>query len=477
MKSNSSSLRRQPPAPIAAQDLVHALLRSLVQSLGPGERLPSVRALVNEHHVSPVTVQRALAQLAREGHVITRPGDGTFVASRIAPARAIDVAWQSAALAAPFASARELESFFLLPREGTLVLGSGYPDPSLQPLELLAKAAQRASRRARTWSRLAVDGLPELRHWFANDVGGDAHADQALLVPGGQAALSTLFRALVPFGGPLIVESPTYFGALGIARAFGLRLIPVPHDAEGIRPDLLRAALASTGARVLYLQPWFSNPTGVSLSPERRSEVLKLVKSANAFLIEDDYARDLVIDGAPPAPLYREGEGHVIYVRSLTKSTASGLRVGAILASGPVLGRLKTARAVDDWFLSGLLQETALELVTSRSFAGHVRKLRAALKERRDAAVHALARHLPEARLVRLPTAGFSLWLELPSRVDETQLVEQAARASVHVNAGAPWFPAEPSGPHLRISIAGAPTDVLSEGIRRLGQIYRGARN
>lgn len=426
---------------------------------------------MREHGSSPVTIQRAINQLVREGRLQTRPGDGTFVVGSAHAEQPLDTSWQSVALATPLVTDSAFDAFFKFPVAGTLVLGSGYPDASLQPGTLLEKAARRAAKQSRTWARLPVEGLPELREWFARDLGGSARAEQVLLVPGGQAALSTLFRALVPFGGPLIMESPSYFGALGIARAFGLRVVPVPHDEQGIRPDLLRAALASTGARVLYLQPAFSNPTGITLSETRRKEVLEIVRSANAFLIEDDYARDLV-DGAPPVPLYREGDGHVIYVRSLTKSTAPGVRVGAIVADGPVLGRLKTARAIDDWFLSGLLQATALELLTSASFPGYVQKLVHTLRERRARTVDALGKHFPAARLRRVPSSGFSLWLELPQSTDESAFVRAALDAGVQINPGAPWFAAEPSGPHLRLSIAGASSDLLEEGVRRLGTLF-----
>jgi DNA-binding transcriptional MocR family regulator len=472
MSDNTAPLRARH----SSEERLAEHLRDFVERAATGTRLPTVRELMKRHAASPVTVQRAVNQLVREGRLITRPGDGTFVQAIPRAPKPFDASWQSVALGSPLSNDSAFESFFRIPASDTLVLGSGYPDVSLQPLSLLAKAAQRASRKASTWARLPVEGLDELRHWFAREIGSFVHIDQVLLVPGGQAALSTLFRALVPFGGPLIVESPTYFGALAIARAFGLRLVPVPHDEHGIRPDLLGAALSSTGARVVYLQPAFSNPSGLSLSSERRREVLKLVEGANAFLIEDDYARDLALETAAPPPLYRDSSGHVIYVRSLTKSTAPGVRVGAIVAMGAVMNRLKTARAVDDWFLSGLLQETALELVSSPSFRGYVRQLVGTLRERRDVAVAALGRHFPEARLSRIPSAGFSLWLELPSGTDEAAFVDAALRAKVQVNPGAPWFAAEPIGPHLRISTAGAPADVLEEGIRRLGATFRETR-
>jgi DNA-binding transcriptional MocR family regulator len=292
-----------------------------------------------------------------------------------------------------------------------------------------------------------------------------------VLAPGGQAALAAAFRTLVPFGGPILVESPTYFGALSIARSLGLRPVPVPLDGEGIRADLLEAAFASTGARALYLQPAFSNPSGVTLSDARRKDVLRLAERAGAFVIEDDYARDLAFGASPPAPLFRQGGDRVVYIRSLTKSTAPGLRVAGIVAQGPVLGRLRSLRATEDFFVAGILQDTALELINAAAFGNYVQKLRHTLRERRDAAIRALARHLPKARLQRIPEGGFSLWLELPAGSDDLTFVTAAAHAGVSLTPGAPWFAAERPGAFVRISTAGASTADLEAGIARLGAL------
>ncbi len=444
-------------------------LRQRAARLAPGSLLPSVRELSAEYVASPVTVQRAMAQLAREGLVHSRPGDGTYVAERARESPRADSSWQLTVLgpaADPVANAA-----FELPLPGTLVLGSGYSDVSLQPLGLLAKAARRAAANARAWDRLAPEGHPELRLWFARDVGGNARAEDVVLVAGGQAALAATFRTLVPFGGPILLESPTYFGALSVARSLGLRPVPVPHDDEGIRADLLEAAFASSGARALYLQPAFSNPSGVTLSEQRRKDVLRVCERANAFVIEDDYARDLAFGVAPPPPLFREGGDRVVYIRSLTKSTAPGLRVAGVVAKGPVLGRLRALRATEDFFISGLLQDTALELVNASGWSGHVQRLRQTLRERRDVTVRALGRQLPQARLHRVPEGGFSLWLELPPGVDDLAFVAAAARAQVSLTPGVPWFAAEKSGCFVRISTAGARAPELEAGVARLATL------
>ncbi|KIF04602.1 GntR family transcriptional regulator, partial [Streptomyces sp. RSD-27] len=157
-------------------------------------------------------------------------------------------------------------------------------------------------------------------------------------------------RALAPPGAPVLVESPTYPGLLSIARASGCRPVPVPVDADGVRPELLAAAFEATGARVFVCQPLFQNPTGAVLSAERRPEVLRIARAAGAFVVEDDYARNLAHEDAGPLPATlaaEDADGIVVHVRSLTKATSPSLRVGALAARGPVLDRLRAIQVVD----------------------------------------------------------------------------------------------------------------------------------
>ena len=191
-----------------------------------------------------------------------------------------------------------------------------------------------------------------------------------------QAALVTAVRALAPPGGSVVVESPTYRGALAAVRAAGLTPVPVPSDADGVRPALLADALERTGARVAYLQPMHANPHGADLTAERRAQVMEIAARAGAFLIEDDWARDLTIDGPAPAPLAADdADGHVVYV-PLSKGASPGLRVAAVAARGPAGTRLRSARVVEDLFVSAPLQYAALEHVSSPGWRRHLRALR-----------------------------------------------------------------------------------------------------
>ncbi|MBL7257658.1 PLP-dependent aminotransferase family protein [Paractinoplanes lichenicola] len=452
-----------------ATDRVIQDLRGRAGSAPGGTRLPSVRELTARHHASPVTVAAAIRALVREGLVEARPGQGTFVRDREAEARrqaGPDLAWQTVALGARRPGEEELQALLAIPPTGAIALSGGYLDPDLQPAAALGAALARAARQPAAWQRGPAEGRADLRAWFARDLG--LRADDMVISPGGQAAISSTLRALAGPGDTLLVESPTYLGALAAARAAGLTVIPVPADAGGVLPGQLRAAFTRTGARLFYSQPLYANPTGATLAPHRRSEVLDAVREAGSFLIEDDYARDLAIDGTPPRPLAADDpDGHVVYLRSLTKSAAPGLRIAAVGARGQAGARLRAARILDDLFVAGPLQQAALELVTSPAWDRHLRSLKKELRARRDALMTALRRHLP-LDAVEVPHGGLHLWVRLGPDVDDVALAAAAATEGVIVFPGRPWFAAEPPDSFLRLTYAASPPELMDEAVVRL---------
>ncbi|MER8223966.1 PLP-dependent aminotransferase family protein [Streptomyces sp. NPDC094143] len=456
-------------------------LRREFDRYSPGGKLPSSRALVERFRVSPVTVSRALAQLAAEGLVVTRPGAGAFRAQpRTAPAPTGDTSWQEVALSADGAAdlvPRSVDASGVLvslaaPPPGVIEFNGGYLHPSLQPERAMAAALSRAGRRPGAWGRPPMEGLPELREWFARAIGGSVTAAEVLVTAGGQSALTTALRALAPPGAPVLVESPTYPGMLAIARAAGLRPVPVPVDADGVRPALLADAFRATGAPAFVCQPLFQNPTGAVLAPERRAEVLRIARAAGAFVVEDDFVRRLVHEDAGPLPrplAADDPDGVVVHVSSLTKATSPSFRVSALAARGPVLERLRAIQVVDTFFVPRPLQEAALELVGSPAWPRHLRAVSAELRARRDAMTGALGLHLPELELAHIPSGGYHLWPRLPDGTDEAALTAAALRAGVAVTPGRPYFSAEPPAAHLRLSFAAvAGTGEITEGVRRL---------
>ncbi|MGW4472639.1 aminotransferase-like domain-containing protein [Nonomuraea sp. NPDC004354] len=447
-------------------------LRAEIDGLAPGDRLPSARELVRRHGVSPVTVTRAFALLAAEGTVVTRPGSGTFVAQRRAPSGTApaDTSWQAMALGDRSVDTARVSHLLGPPPPGAITMSGGYLHRSLQPTRPLAAALARASRRPDAWDRAPAEGLAPLRAVFARLAAADP--EDVLVTGGGQGALSMAFRAIAPPGSPVLVESPTYPGALSAARAAGLRPVPVPMDADGIRPDLLAEAFAMTGARLLYCQPTFHNPTGAVLSPERRRQVVEVARASGAFVLEDDFARLLGHGGPAPRPLVADDrDGTVVYTTSLTKPASPSLRIGALVARGPVMARLRAMRLVDDFFIARPLQEATIELVSTPAWDRHLRALSAALRERCAALAAALAEHVPGWRVTRVPAGGLHLWVETGRSPDAAEV---SRRYGVAVEPGQDFFAAEAPGQFVRLGFAAAAgLEDLAEGARRLGSATR----
>ncbi|GAA0476352.1 PLP-dependent aminotransferase family protein [Streptomyces stramineus] len=429
-------------------------------------------------------MSRALAALAAEGLVTTRPGAGAFRAEpHTAAARAGDTSWQQVALSVETAGEavpRSVEAVGVLatlaePPPGVIELNGGYLHPALQPERALSAALARAGRRPGAWGRPPIEGVSELRAWFAREIGGPAGtvaASDVTITAGGQSAITTALRALAPPGAPVLVESPTYPGMLAAARASGLRPVPVPADARGVRTDLLAEAFRASGARVFVCQPLFQNPTGAVLADGRRREVLRVAREAGAFVVEDDFARRLAHEDAPPLPpalAADDPDGIVVHVCSLTKITSASLRVGALAARGPVLERLRAIQVVDSFFVPRPLQEAALELVGSPAWFRHRRTVAAELRTRREALLTSLRRELPRLDVDFAASGGYHVWARLPAGCDESALAAAALRAGVAVAPGRPYYAAEAPAPHLRLSYAAvAGTAELAEGVSRL---------
>jgi DNA-binding transcriptional MocR family regulator len=449
-------------------------LRARVATMKQGDRLPSTREIVAGYHVSPVTVSRALAHLSAEGVVRTKPGNGTFVADRrSAPeGKPLDTGWQTIALGDRAIDAGALQTYLESTPAGALPLAGGYLHSSLMPVSALTMAGQRAVRRPDVWERPPPSGLPALRTWFSSQLGAGASAEDVTITNGGQSAISAAFRALLPAGSTLLVEAPTYPGALAIARAAGLSVAPVPLDQDGLRSDLLEEAFRITGAKVLYVQPSHQNPTGAVMPTGRRAEILSVAREAGAFVIEDDWSRWLGFEGTSPAPMFSmDTDGRVIYVVSLTKPVAPSLRVGALIARGPVADRLRAIRMVDDLFVNRLAQETAVELVSGAGWGRHFANLARALRDRRGILAESLARYAPALTVARLPRGGMHLWVGLPDDLTETGIADACRTRGVLVSAGRAFFATEPQAAHLRLSFGGAANgDDLREAAERIGR-------
>ncbi|KQQ98468.1 GntR family transcriptional regulator [Arthrobacter sp. Leaf141] len=456
-------------------------LKQWISQAAPGARLPSTRSLVAEYQASPVTVQKALQVLTGQDLIESRPGVGTFVRA-VRAVRPADYGWQTAALGSP--------QTVLPPSSGTMrnvpndaiTFHSGYPDRELLPERLVRTALTRAARGDAALFRPPAAGLPELQTWFAHELGSAAPAgitapmpSDVIVLPGSQSGLSSIFRALVGAGQPLLIESPSYWGAILAAAQTGVRLVPVRSGPDGPDPVELDRAFTESGARVFYAQPNYSNPSGAQWAPGHGEEILAVVRRHGAFMVEDDWAHDFGITSQAVPVAARDDAGHVVYLRSLTKSVSTAIRIAAVVARGPARERILAHRAAESMYVSGLLQAAALDVVTQPGWQSHLRSLRQQLQSRRDLLVTSMREHAPGAHLELLPKGGLNLWFRLPDGTDLGRLARDCEDAGVFIAAGTEWFPAEPAGPFIRLNYAGPNPGAYPAGARVIGEAL--ARN
>jgi len=452
-------------------------LRDLVASRPVGDKLPSTRTLVLEHAASPLTVQRALQRLVVEGLVETRPGAGSFVARRHTVHRA-DFGWQTTALGAARTGADAIGTAMANAGPGVIALHSGYPAEELLPTRLVRSALVRAARTGAAVDRAPMDGSPELRSWFAAQLapaGSSAAApptsDDVLITPGGQSALSSIFRALAMPGDAIVMESPTYWGAMAAARQAGLRIVPIGRGTAAPSAADLDDALGASGARLFYAQPHFANPTGALWSDAERGALTAVIRSRGAYLIEDDWAHDFGIDAAPAPLAADDADGHIVYVRSLTKSLSPAVRVAAVVARGPALARIQVDRTVDDLYVSALLQAAAVDVLTDPGWRSHLTRLRGALRGRRDEMARQVRGQLGVDALELVPRGGLNLWVRLPDGVDVPDLARRSRAEGVLFSPGDDWFPAEPTGSFLRLNYSRARPEVFEPAVHTLARL------
>ncbi|UZX04248.1 PLP-dependent aminotransferase family protein [Arthrobacter sp. CDRTa11] len=451
-------------------------LRDWIAGAGPGAKLPSTRSLVAEYQASPVTVQKALQTLTGQGLIESRPGVGTFVRA-VRTARPSDYSWQTAALRSPQAPLPPASATMRGASNDAIAFHSGYPDRELLPERLVRAALIRAARGDAALSRPPAAGLPELQSWFAQELRASTpvgitppNPSDVIVLPGSQSGLSSIFSALAGSGQPLVMESPTYWGAILAAAQAGVRVVPLPSGPDGPDPEDLARAFEETGARLFYAQPNYANPTGAQWAAGRGEQILDVVRKYGAFLVEDDWAHDFGISTTPVPVAAQDDSGHVIYLRSLTKSVSSAIRIAGVIARGPARERILADRAAESMYVSGLLQAAALDVVTQPGWQTHLRSLRHQLQSRRDLLVTSVRGHIPQAHLEHVPKGGLNLWLRLPDGTDLERLTLDCERAGVMIAAGTDWFPAEPAGAFIRLNYSGPNPGAFPEGARIIGQ-------
>jgi DNA-binding transcriptional MocR family regulator len=350
---------------------------------------------------------------------------------------------------------------------------AGVPDQSLFPTDDFRLAINRALREE--GSRLLQYGtmsghagfIEFLRHYLV-EKGVGALPEEILVVNGSQQGIDMVTRTFVNPGDGIVVEDPSYHGALNLFRSFRPRLLPVPVDSEGLNVDALERLLEQERPRLLYTMPTFQNPTGVSMTLERRRRLLQITNAHQIPVMEDDFDGDLIYGGDNLPPLKGLPEGKdVIYTGTFSKVLFPGIRLGWVVAPPPVIERLAAAKQAADLSTSLLFQAAMVHFVQGRTLSRHADRVRAEYKRRRDVLLDALKKEMPRGVTWTLPAGGFSLVVRFPAPVDTAALLPRAVARGVMYTAGR-MFSLSGDTRLLRLSFGTTGVTEIPAGVKRL---------
>lgn len=316
--------------------------------------------------------------------------------------------------------------------------------------------------RAATAARLTGRGLP-------------TGAEQLLVTTGSQQGLTLLAAALVEPGDTVLVEDPCYLAALQVFGFAGARIVAVPSDEDGPDPAALDALVARERPKLFYSVPTFQNPTGRTMTAERRRAVAEVAVRRGLWVVEDDPYGELRYEGesVPWISSYEGAADRTVLLGSYSKIMAPGLRLGWLRAPEALLRACAVAKQAADLHTSTVNQLAAARYLADRDLDAHLARVRAAYGERRDAMLAGLADALPEGSSWNRPEGGMFLWATLPPGSDATASLKEAVAHDVAYVPGAPFFAGTPDAAALRLCFVTSAPQEIAEGLRRLGRALR----
>jgi len=469
--ANLSGIELDPASDTPLYKQLAESIRGLVENgtVEAGERLPATRELAGQLGLNRTTISSAYAMLEESGLLEGHVGRGSFIARKFQAANTEKMDWD--ALLPPLGplphTAHGVEISF----------ASSRPPEDAFPLaqfRRLSKGVIDGPDAAEILQLGSPHGYLPLRRFLlaqAADSGIARSGDDLIVTNGCQQALDLLAWLLVSDKQAVAVEDPVYHGLLRVFTRARAKIIPVPVDSAGIDVDLLREVVEEHRPRVLVVTPSFQNPTGVTLSLERRKAIVEIAQRRGIVLVENDIYSDLRYRGkALPTLKELDASGQTILLRSYSKVSFPGLRVGWVIAPRPVVARLAEIKQISDLHSDQLSQAILLRFAQSGELDRHLDRTRRAGLERLNAVTDACERFLPPGTKFTRPDGGMNLWIELPAPLTAARLLGSAQARGVDFLPG-PYFSggrAHERG--LRISFGGLSPAQIKRGIQILGE-------
>jgi len=380
---------------------------------------------------------------------------------------------------------RELLKFTENPE--VISFAGGLPAPEVFPIKEFKSACQRVldDQGPQSLQYGTTDGYLPLREMIARHTaryGIEVTFDNILITSGSQQALDLLGKIFINPGDRILVESPTYVGALQAWNAYGAEFIPVPYDENGMITDELEDKLR-IGPKFIYALPNFQNPTGGTLSFERRLKLIELAERYGVPIIEDDPYGQLRYEGEHlPALNVLDSQtrtqnecysGNVIYLSTFSKTLAPGLRLAWVIAPPEVIHKLVLAKQGTDLHTSTFNQIVAYEVAHGGFLDRHVKFIREIYRERRDVMLETLQEHMPEGVYWTHPQGGLFLWVTLPENIDTKDMLVDAIQKNVAFVPGESFYPQNDRKNNMRLNFSNAIPEKINEGISQLGAVTK----
>ena len=481
-------LDRNSKTPLYRQ--IHAFLHHKIVSgtLAEGTRLHSSRKLASDLGVNRITVNNAYAELEAEGLIYSRLGSGTYVAplpgrhtyfqDEDAHARQWPI-WQQILSRKPhLPTHREIQRIGIVfdTPEDSISFSGGIGAEELYPIRDFRNAFQNVfyhdKHQALKYGE--AQGYLPLRATISHILssqGISAYPEEVLVTSGSQQAIVLVASLLLRPGDTVLLESPTYPGAIDIFSSFGAHLVGVPVDENGMRVEDMEELLRKVHPSLIYTIPTFHNPTGTCMSTSRRRQLISLAERYNVPILEDDFVGDLRYEGRThPALKTLDPGGMVIYTGTFSKMLMPALRIGYLVASGPVYDWLLERKQMIDLATSNLVQRALEAYISVGRYEINLNRARKVYRERRDAMLSALDNYIPEGTHWITPKGGIFIWLRLPGDLSANDLYPLAKREGVLYAPGTMFSPGEGESSCLRLNFSIQRPEKIEEGIRRLGR-------
>ncbi len=371
----------------------------------------------------------------------------------------------------------------LIERRDVISLAGGLPDTSTFPPESLASlmGTVAAQSCARALQYGPTEGLAVVKRCIAQVMGAegmDIDPDEVLVTTGGQQVIDLVCKTLVDPGDVVVTEAPTYPGAVPTFGAYQADVVQVTMDRDGMQIDELRRTLAQLGAdgrrpKFIYTVPNFHNPAGVTMSLERRRELVALAAERELLVLEDNPYGLLRYEGEPLPTLYSLDRDFVIYASTFSKILSPGVRLGWTAAPAPVLAKMNIGKQASDLCSSSISQYFVSAYFDSGPWEDYVRSLIEIYRRRRDVMLDALAEHFPREAHWTHPQGGLFIWATLPAYIDTTDLLARALQEHVAFVPGRAAFVDGRGGSSMRLNFSGVGEEEIREGMRRIGEVVR----